>query len=239
MENKFSIGILTWKSHDTLRNTLESYKKNGLLELCDDVILFAQEGDAQDFAIAQEYGIASVIGSSDNIGIGKAFNRLFKEAKHDKVMILENDWVLVEDKESTEKVINESIAALESGQVDFIRLRHVKHPGDPLYTWQFAGNEMKSPEHLLDAIHWLGEGLKDKFPDKVSQGDGFLVTDSEFGNHTNNPFMCSKEFYTNNIEPYTGKGIELEGKIRESWRSSNYLVGHSTTGLFTHNRIDR
>ena len=126
-----------------------------------------------------------------------------------------------------------------NGIIDFVRLRHVEHPGDPLYTRQYAGNEMRSPEHLLDAIHWLGEDLKYKYPEHIAEVRGILFADSEFGNHTNNPFMCTKGFYNNYIRPYSGEGIELEGKIRESWRSGGYNVGHHKTGLFTHYRIDR
>ena len=237
MEN-FSIGILTWKSYNTLRNTLESYRKNGLLQLTDDIMLFAQEGTIEDAEIAEEYGINCVILKNKNIGIGPAFNQMFEAAKYNKVMILENDWVLVEDKATTERVIGETIKALD-GIVDFARLRHVKNPGDPLYTRQFAGDEMRSPEHLLDSIHWLGDDLKYKFPDIVGEVDGFLFTDSEYGNHTNNPFMCTKEFYSAHIKPYTGEGLELEGKIREYWQKAHHVVAHSKTGLFTHSRVDR
>ena len=210
MEN-FSIGILTWKSPLTLKNTLESYRKNGLLQLTDDITVFAQDVSKEDIVVAEEYGIPYIIGIRENIGIGKAFNRLFEEAKYDKVMILENDWVLIEDKATTERVIKETIAALD-GIIHFARLRHVKNPGDPLYTRQFAGREMDSPEHLLDSIHWLEDDLKYEYPDKIGEVDGFLFTDSEFGNHTNNPFMCTKEFYKTHIQPYTGEGLELEGK---------------------------
>lgn len=235
---KFSIGILTWKSYDTLKNTLESYRKNGLLQLTDDIILFAQEGTVEDTKLAAEYGITFVIVKNNNVGIGQAFNDLFKHARYDKVMILENDWVLIEDKPTTEKVINETIEALD-GIVHFARLRHVKSPGDPLYTRQFAGREMDSPEHLLDSIHWLGDDLKYEYPDKIGEIKGFLFTDSEFGNHTNNPFMCTKEFYNTHIKPYTGEGLELEGKIREYWQKAHHVVAHSKIGLFTHFRIDR
>lgn len=235
---KFSIGILTWKSYDTLRNTLESYRNNGLLQLTDDIILFAQEATTQDVDIAAEFGITTVIAKSKNVGIGPAFNEMFDRAQYDKVMILENDWVLIEDKLTTEKVIKQTVEVL-GDIVHFARLRHVKQPGDPLYTRQFAGREMDSPEHLLDSIHWLGDDLKYTYPDKIGEVSGFLFTDSEFGNHTNNPFMCTKEFYNTHIKPYTGEGLELEGKIREHWQKAHHVVAHHKIGLFKHFRIDR
>jgi hypothetical protein len=204
---------------------------------CDTLVL-ADRISKEDIVVAEEYGIPYIIGIRENIGIGKAFNRLFEEAKYDKVMILENDWVLIEDKATTERVIKETIAALD-GIIHFARLRHVKNPGDPLYTRQFAGREMDSPEHLLDSIHWLEDDLKYEYPDKIGEVNGFLFTDSEFGNHTNNPFMCTKEFYKTHIQPYTGEGLELEGKIREYWQKAHHVVAHNKTGLFTHFRIDR
>lgn len=235
---KFSIGILTWKSYDTLQNTLESYRNNGLLQLTDDIILFAQEATAQDAELAAEFGITTVIAKSKNVGIGPAFNEMFERAQYDKVMILENDWVLIEDKATTKKVIKQTVEVL-GDLVHFARLRHVKQPGDPLYTRQFAGREMDSPEHLLDSIHWLGDDLKYEYSDKIGEINGFLFTDSEFGNHTNNPFMCTKEFYNTHIKPYSGEGLELEGKIREYWQKAHHVVAHHKIGLFKHFRIDR
>ena len=234
----FSIGILTWKDHDTLINTLESYRQNGLLQLTDDIILYAQEANENDVKISDMYGLTAIIESKHNVGIGRAFNDLFHYAKYDKVLILENDWILLEDKVVTHDVIKSSMEVLDD-IVDFVRLRHVKTPGDPLYTRQFANREMDSPYHLLDAIHWHGEDLKYKFPDKIGQIKDFMFTDSEFGNHTNNPFMCTKEFYNTSIKPFSGEGIELEGKINEHWIKANHIVAHNTTGLFTHFRINR
>ena len=48
-----------------------------------------------------------------------------------------------------------------------------------------------------------------------------------------------KNFYSKNIKPFSGEGIELEGKIKEYWEKSNHIVAHNTTGLFTHFRLDR
>ena len=43
MIENFSIGILSWKSRQTLENTLESYEKNGLLTLTNDITIIFQE----------------------------------------------------------------------------------------------------------------------------------------------------------------------------------------------------
>jgi hypothetical protein len=40
--------VLSWKSHKTLNNTLSSYKKNGLLELSNQRLIFFQEINEED-----------------------------------------------------------------------------------------------------------------------------------------------------------------------------------------------
>lgn len=243
MSLNFSIGILSMRAPKTLRNTLQSYVDGGLFDICDDVIIYFNSVTQTDLDIAEEFGITHILSSEDNIGIGKAFEQLVLAAKHDNICILEDDWVLIEDKETIKEVMIDSCDMLDTNQFDFIRLRHSENPGDPLYTRQFAEKEYKSFEHLLDAIHWHGVTLAIRFPDKIKYEDTehteFMYCDSYYGNHTNNPFMCTRKFYLDNIAPYSGVGNALEGQIREPWRKAGYRVAHNIPGLFTHYRIDR
>lgn len=244
----FSIGILSWKSPKTLHQTLASYKENGLLDLTDDVAIYFQEISKTDLAIAEEFGITKIYGGDRNVGIGAAFTTLVEGAKYEQVLILEEDWVLVESNQMVEEVIKSCIAGLVADKIDFIRLRHVRYPGDPLYTRQFKGREMDSPEHLLDAVHWHGGKLVELYPAYLyahHMGDyfgelwGFVCGDSFYCNHTNNAHMTTKSFYKNNITPFSGNGVALEGSIRDTWRSAGHRVAHSIPGLFSHQRIDR
>lgn len=239
-----SIGILTWKSQHTLLNTLLSYQSKGLLNHTDDIILYAQEISDMEYIIAEKFNIKKVLGNDKNIGIGRAFSSIVHNSKYDTIHILENDWVLMEDEETTYRELKAGVDNIESGKFDFVRFRHAKFPGDPLYTYQFRDNEMNSPEHLLDAVHWNTD-INLKFPKLISKvkdeinGTEYLVTDSHYGNHTNNPFMCSKEFFIKHIEPFSGEGVALEGGIRDYWRNRHFTVAHSTKGLYTHYRLDR
>ena len=52
-----SIGILSWNSNKVLENTLQSYKKNGLLNLSDDITVYFQEISEEDKKLAEKYGL--------------------------------------------------------------------------------------------------------------------------------------------------------------------------------------
>lgn len=249
MNNKLpiSICILNWKSPLTLRNTLESYVGGGLLDLTDDVIMFCQE--IQDYSrdIAEEFGINYIISTSGNIGIGRAINELVKSAKYETVIFVEEDWELIEDRDVTREVLQSSLEMLDTKQADFVRLRHIFNYGSPLYTLQFKGDEMRSPIHLIESIHWLGRDIATKYPEYASivsiansDATSFVVTDSAYGNHSNNPAMFKKDFYMKNIYKYADSdGIALEGNIIDDWRKAGHKVAYNLTGLFCHKRLDR
>ena len=244
MSLSLSICILSWKAHSTLRNTLSSYKEKGLLDLTDDVIIFFQECSKEDGDIAREFDIPLVIGDETNVGIGEAFKRMIECAKYKTVLVLENDWVLqIPTKSETEAYILDSITLLDSGMADFVRLRHNKVPGVPLYTAQFHGREMDSPEHLIEQVHFLGSDLSLYFPDKfwytIYSKSGFVIGDSKFSNYSNNPFMCKKDFWLKNVAPHSGVAGQNETLVRDSWIKGGYNVAFNIPGLFTHKRVDR
>jgi hypothetical protein len=232
---------LTWKSYDTLYNTLSSYKENGLFEIADQTILFAQECSSRDIDIASFFGIDLVLPASENVGIGKAFSSIMEYSINDIVHVLENDWVLIEPLSKTYSQLEEGYSLLSENKVDFVKYRSRINPGDPLYTLQFKDREMDSPPHLFDCVHYREHPDLD-FPDKIKKidnmKDDWYICDSKWANHTNNPFMLTKDFYIKNIAPFSGEGVDLEGRIFEWWQDQGFRVAHSD-GLYTHHRIDR
>jgi GT2 family glycosyltransferase len=70
-----SIGILSWKSGQTLVNTLQTYFDNNFLHQVIDVCILFQEVSEQDKQIAEHFNIP-YIGLNNNIGIGQAFIEL-------------------------------------------------------------------------------------------------------------------------------------------------------------------
>jgi len=233
-----SIGILAWNSGQVLVDTLTTYYNNGLLDMVNDVTILFQEVSEEDIKIASHFGI-DCIGLQQNIGIGKGFKRLTENAQTDYVLILEHDWNLVEDKETTYKRLESSYNAIENG-LDVVRLRHRTNPGYPHFSFQYRGRELEyyddwhelTSPHLLDSVHWCEPDVR--FPDQIQKSEDMFYTTSRYGNWTNNPCLYKKQFYLDTIEPFMGEGIDLERKIAYWWPRQDFKVGHNE-GLFKHN----
>lgn len=232
-----SIGVLAWKSGQTLVNTLTSYFDTQFLHQVNDVCILFQEVSEQDKQIANHFGIP-YIGLENNVGIGKGFIRLTEQAKTDNVMILEHDWKLIEDKETTYQRLHNGIELLDKGY-SCVRYRHRKYPGYPHFSFQYQGRELDyydkeiecTSPHLLDSVHWTEPDKQ--FSDKIQKDGEYFVTTSRWGNWTNNPCMYKKDFYLKIVRQFAGTGIELEGNISKWWARQNYKVAHGE-GLFTH-----
>lgn len=231
-----TIALLSWNSHTTLINTLDSYGYHGLDKLADQKVIFFQEIGEKDRAIADIYGY-DAIGSPNNIGIGAAYKQLVDFTTSDLFLFLENDWLLIEKPLTT---IQQSSLWLSKAPVTFIlnnadvvRLRHRRNPGEPLWTRQFMGNEESRPEHLLDSIHWTNP---DKFDHVYHAYDNWYCTDAKHANWTNNPTMFRTEWLRQNIVPrLTG---DIEKAIQPWWATQTFKVVQGD-GLFTHMRLDR
>ena len=239
-----SIGILAWHSGQTLVDTLFSYYRNSLFEVTNDITILFQEVTEEDKQIADHFGI-KYIGLNENIGIGKAFIELAKNAQTENILFLEHDWKLIENKGITYSRLKSGLKLLDHGY-NFIRYRHRKQPGYPLFTQPpYQNNELNhydkemdliSP-HLLDSIHWL-ETPEINFPDKIQKQGEYFITTSRWGNWTNNPGLFKKQFYIDTVKQFAGNGIDLEGKIGGWWARQNFKVAHGE-GLFKHEDLKK
>jgi hypothetical protein len=154
-------------------------------------------------------------------------------------LVLEHDWNLIEDKETTYNTLKRSYQAIEMG-LDVVRLRHRTNPGFPHFSFRMRGDELTyydeeigvTSPHLLDSLHWLDPAIE--FPDKINKSEDMFWTTSRYGNWTNNPCLYKKQFYLNTVKPFAGEGIALEGNISKWWAQQEYKVGHNE-GLFMHN----
>lgn len=233
-----SIGILSWHSGQVLVDTLITYHNNGLFDMVDDVTILFQEFCYQDYEIAKHFEL-DIIGMNSNIGIGKAFIKLTENAKNENVLVLEHDWNLIEDKETTYKRLKEGIDLLDN-QYDAVRYRHRRNPGVPHFSFRHKGNELNyyddeiecTSPHLLDSLHWLDPAKE--FSDKIHRHGEWFVTTSRWGNWTNNPTMYKKDFYLETVRPFAGEGTALEGNISKWWAKQEFGVAHGE-GLFMHN----
>jgi hypothetical protein len=203
-----------------------------------DVRIFFQEGNEMDRSIAELYKVHAIL-SETNVGIGKAFTRLAQTALADNILFLENDWVNIEDIGATYGRLNQGLEMLSARTADAVKYRHRRNPGEPLYTQQYKGREMASPKHLFECCHWV-ENPDQQFPGLIwkDPDTGLYAATSKYANHTNNPCMYKTHFYLEQISPFAGEGIELEGKIDGWWQEQPFIVAHGE-GLFTHSRMDR
>lgn len=237
-----SIGILTWKSTKTISNTLKSYRKNGLLDLVDDVTILFQEVSAADKKLAEKYKI-KYIGLEENIGIGKGFIKLAENAKYNDILFLEHDWELIENKETLKNQLQTGLNFLNEG-FSVVRYRSRKTPGFPLHSLKHKGNELNyfddwhqvTSPHLLESLHWLDPAVE--FPDKIQKEEEFFITTSRWANWTNNPFLIKKEFYLKKITPFAGESVDFEKNIAAWWVQQDFKIAQGE-GLFMHNDLQK
>lgn len=232
-----SIGILAWKSGQTLVNSLTTYFERQFLHQVNDVCILFQEVSEQDKQIANHFGIP-YIGLERNVGIGEGFIRLTEQAQTDNVMVLEHDWKLIEDRETTIDRLKSGIEMLDKGY-SCIRYRHRKEPGYPHFSFQYQGRELDyydkeievTSPHLLDSVHWTDPA--EQFSQHIGKDGEYFTTTSRYGNWTNNPCLYKKDFYLNTVKQFAGTGIALEGNISKWWAQQTYKVAHGE-GLFKH-----
>ncbi len=224
-----TIAVLSWGAHETLLNTLGSYRKHGLDQLDAERVIFFQEYSKRDREVASAFGYKS-FGSPENIGIAEAYKLLVSYASGDLFLFLENDWELIQN---PKEQIYDAAYLLEQGVIDVARLRSTVRPGEPLWSRQYKGNEYQRPEYLLDSVYWDRAHL---FPE-ITQPDVFWnATSAKFANWTNNPTMFRTEWLRETIVPRIEGDIEVS--LQPWWKEQDFRVGQGF-GLFTHNRLDR
>lgn len=239
-----SIGILTYYAPKTLEHTLQTYRKNGLLDQSDDVFVVIQFSSRQDQekSVCDSFGVRAVC-LPDNGKMAWGFKQIYEHAKHDIILFLENDFIIDTSVEDTTTFFNNCTHFLKEG-VDIVRGRSRAHPGDPNYAYihlrhippeQFVNNT-----HLSESIYWL-EDPEQTYPSKISRvtpacgTDKWYSTSSRHCNYTNNPYICSKEFFKKAILPFIEFGKDLEKELTKHWANNQYTCVFGP-GLFTHDR---
>lgn len=228
-----AIAILSWRAPKTLRRTLESYKRKGLFECVDQRVIYFQEIGHSDRQIAEQYGL-EVLGDESNVGIGRAFGRLARRCEAENILFLENDFLLIENRETTAKQLAEAEALLAQG-IHAVKLRHRKRPGRPLYGKWFKGQEERSPTHLLDCVHWRKRPDRD-FPELITRlPNEWYVASSSHASYTNNPTLYRHEWWCEQVAPFCEGN--LEDGIQAWWQTQGFAVAQGK-GLFQHRRRD-
>ena len=144
-----SIGLLSWRAHKTLRNTLDSYRKADLMGCADEFKIFFNEISEEDRALAAEYGVEAD-GSPENLGIWGGMDGAAAALKGDYILLLQNDCPVVSSPEETRRWLSDGVKLLESGKADMIRMRHRFNQGEGISFEKFFGF---SYVHELDERH--------------------------------------------------------------------------------------
>lgn len=204
-----TIGYLSWKRHYILSQTLKSHQSNGLFDLINSKNrnIFFQELSDEDINISNEFK-CNYFGDSENIGILNAFIKLVEKCETEYFIFSENDWYLIENKEVTEKILNDCVNMLEDDLCDVIRLRHRKNPGEPLYSKpknidEWLNQNVSGFPYKLESLTWVDEPnqiYKNIFQEYNGNYKWYITT----LNHqkwSNNIFIAKTSYLKNIIIP--------------------------------------
>lgn len=235
-----TLAVLSWRQPKTLRNTLESYRQNGLLELAAEKLVFLNEATSEDMKIAQEFGF-EVLSSAKNIGIGLPFQQLVARATRKYFLFLENDFMLVENAEVTKKRMEAAVNLLDKG-ISAVRLRHLHHYGDPNMYLKMVWNGKLSPEEpsLEGAYYWpdICQVYGEKAEKLDLDGENYFVMDSRYSGYSNNPTIYQSAFLKEFILPLKFNTTDVvENKVGDDWARRRLKVARGI-GLFKHHPIE-
>ncbi|MDR1691444.1 MAG: hypothetical protein LBR35_01215 [Rickettsiales bacterium] len=122
-KSNIGFGILSWKAHHTLIQTLETYKKADLTSFFDETIIWFNQRTKEDDAIAKKYGYKA-FGDDRNLAF-KAEENIAQSLTTEYVLIVQNDNQLaVYDKKEIQKQLETAKHLLEKGVCDIVRMRH-------------------------------------------------------------------------------------------------------------------
>ena len=150
------IGVLSWKAHQTLKASLDSYAGAKFLDFFDQKIIYFSDISDEDKVIAKHYGWDYAGGPNE--GIAGGMKRLAENMTTDYVLLLQNDNPLVETGEFSVQHIQEAVDLIEAGQADLARMRHRWHVGEGFaankylkyYSMKEAANDLKPEYHELN-----------------------------------------------------------------------------------------
>ena len=217
------IGITTWKATKTLRATLESYRKSGILSLFDRAVIWFQDMQPGDAELAEEFGFEAF--GSENRGLAMAMHNLATALNTDYLVLTENDGPILEEFEEVRQQLETAMGLLESGRIDLMRLRHRFRFGEgfriqkyldfypvrDLHPEFLAKEKLKNSSPFLQGVRRLTrpgkcrwfqgrsvyfENAPEKlFPDVIEKDpSGVYVVDSSAINFTTQSILLPREF---------------------------------------------
>lgn len=257
----FSVGVLSWKAHDTLRKTLSSYRH--LLPLVDEAVVFFNSISDEDRGIAREFGFRDE-GSSENLGILGGTLSLVRHLHGDVVMLLQNDNPINVSSDTLAKRIASARSLIDDGVADIVRMRDRFDPtfSDRMKYLRYWPDENGCDTLKLRVRRFLRPfkalRMAGRAPDVLqnpsvrhsrifSDVSGAFVSDSRYVNYSDQPLMVRRSLILELLEwadahkqgRRTLNGLAVPEIIINGayWRRRKVRIA-ITDGVFAHARFD-
>ena len=255
--------VLSHGRLNRLEKSLKSYEKNGLTDMVGDNFIFFNEISSDDISwIENDYKKFEWGGHPSNCGIGWGMVKSIRECNTKYVLFLENDFELVTNKDDIYRQLELGLRNLDKGNIDIIKYRQIK---DYLITsneakhWvgqiDLTGNHKSvvGRENCPKKNWWVGFAVEEDFGydnldicEKIDE-EGKTVLwrmDCKYANWSNNPFLCSKEWFlelafklgfTEMTSPPNSRSPDFEEQVEANvwWQKQDCKVG-ILPGLFIH-----
>jgi len=243
---------LVWNEMDSLRNSLRSWKTNGLISYANEFVVYVQELNWEKKREIEEFEGVKVMGTPNNTNIAYALDQLIKATTSDFVLFLEKDWMLIEPFAKVKEQLETGIRLVNEGKADLVKYRSRYDGGHPNYAQAFyQGKEddvwKSQPNLLCNFYHWIDDPDW-RFPDKFVRCNDhpvFFCIDSYYCNWTNNPILFKRSWWKKNFSqlalslPKNHKH-NWEGMMNNAqdvWNNRGFVVGEGN-GLFKHVEIN-
>lgn len=256
-----SVGVLSWKAHDTLRKTLSSYSH--LLPLVDEAVVFFNSVSDEDRRIAREFGFRDE-GSSENLGILGGTLSLVRHLHGDIVMLLQNDNPVNVSPDMLAKRIASARSLIDGGIADIVRMRdrfdptfsdRMKYlrywPDDgECDTMKLWARRVIRPFKALRMVGRASDVLRNpsiRHPRVFTDVGGAFLSDSRYVNYSDQPLMVRRSLILELLEwadlhkrgSRTLNGLAVPEIIINGayWKRKRVRVAIAD-GVFAHARFD-
>ena len=253
--------MLSHGRRDKLEISLKSYEENGLTDMVGDNFIFFNEVANDDInMIENDYKSFEWGGHPVNCGIGWGMVKGIEDCGRKYVLFLENDFELAADKNDIYTQLELGYRNLEKGNVDIIKYRQVKdyiHTSNEAMHWAgkadlrgYSDSE-EGREGCPEKNWWIGFAVEEKFGynnsdicEKLDEEEETVLwrMPCKYANWSNNPFLCSKEWFLDLAAkigfkemgtPSNRRQPDFEDEIDGWWQRQDYKVG-ILPGLFKH-----
>jgi len=263
-QGSVGLGILSWRGHASLNQSLKSYAKEDFFSLFDEAMIFLPDPDDDVQNVCENHPLR-IEKSSENNGIMAGMEEIANRLDTDYIFFTENDCPLIENRAEAQRQIKKALDLLADDTVCMARMRHVEQPGEKFttlnkYKWMhpspdnFIGRLRRSfrppKAHRLSGTAIYAEQAPEKrFPNTINDaGDGFYLVDTDTLPWTNQSIMIKRNFFRDTILPFaksvplgrTANGfrtLEIELNRSKFWTQSGWKIACGP-GILTHKRAN-